>query len=375
MLHILLWMLKILGILLAALLAVLLFVFVCVLFVPVRYRIAAEGKLGGEQPVRVGVNVSWLLHIIRVSAFYPKKAGTDAGTGIGIKVRILCFTVFDTAKKKKPGKKQENKNKKIRNKKNKNKKNKNKKNEKRENIIGEEELPSIIEKGANVPESSETMPDAGQKEDTGQECGGFPECMGDGENKEDKPSEPAQGEPEDGENAGQEPESGGVPDGIWKKLKAFYLAWKRLLLRLSAALKNMEYTIRKICGKIRKIADDIQYYTEVLKSETFRGAWEISKKQLLRIGRMLRPKVCRIRLLAGTGDPAGTGQLLAFYGILYPLVGNHVSVDADFDHKVMEGDLLVKGSVTMFVFLLAAFQLFVNKNIRRLLKMLKKEDM
>ena len=178
MLHILLWMLKILGILLAALLAVLLFVFVCVLFVPVRYRIAAEGKLGGEQPVRVGVNVSWLLHIIRVSAFYPKKAGTDAGTGIGIKVRILCFTVFDTAKKKKPGKKQENKNKKIRN-----KKNKNKKNEKRENIIGEEELPSIIEKGANVPESSETMPDAGQKEDTGQECGGFPECMGDGENK------------------------------------------------------------------------------------------------------------------------------------------------------------------------------------------------
>lgn len=117
MLHILLWMLKILGILLAALLAVLLFVFVCVLFVPVRYRIAAEGKLGGEQPVRVGVNVSWLLHIIRVSAFYPKKAGTDAGTGIGIKVRILCFTVFDTAKKKKPGKKQENKNKKIRNKK------------------------------------------------------------------------------------------------------------------------------------------------------------------------------------------------------------------------------------------------------------------
>ena len=166
-----------------------------------------------------------------------------------------------------------------------------------------------------------------------------------------------------------------MPNGIWGKLKAFYLAWKRLLLRLSAALKNMEYTIRKICGKIRKIADDIQYYTDVLKSETFRGAWEVSKKQLLRIGRMLRPKVFRFRLLAGTGDPAGTGQLLAFYGILYPLAGNYVSVEADFEHKVMEGDLLVKGSVTMFVFLLAAFQLFVNKNIRRLLKMLKKEDM
>ena len=197
MLHILLWMLKILGILLAALLAVLLFVFVCVLFVPVRYRIAAEGKLGGEQPVRVGVNVSWLLHIIRVSAFYPKKAGTDAGTGIGIKVRILCFTVFDTAKKKKTEKKQEKREKK--------------------------------EKKQKVPEGGESMPDAGNKEDTGHmEGSASSECTEDGQNREDKPSEPSEGgipaageEPQDSENTGQAPENGGVPNGIWGKLKAF----------------------------------------------------------------------------------------------------------------------------------------------------------
>ena len=327
MLHILLWMLKILGILLAALLAVLLFGLICALFVPVRYRISAEGKLGAEQPVRAGVKVGWLLNIIRVAVAYPEKAGTNAGTGIRIKVRILCFTVFDTAKKKKQGKKK---------------------------TQGKKE-----ENKSSVPlEYTKDGENAGENPVSLTEDGGF-----------------AEGETQDSGNMGQAPESAGVPKGMLGKLKAFYLACKRLLLRLLAAFKNIEYTIRKICGKIRKIADDIRYYTEVLKSETFRGAWEVSKKQLFRIGRMLRPRVCRIRLLAGTGDPAGTGQLLAFYGILYPLVGNHVSVEADFEHKVMEGDLLVKGSVTIFVFLLAAFQLFVNKNIRRLLKMLKKEDM
>lgn len=327
MLHILLWMLKILGILLAALLAVLLFGLICALFVPVRYRISAEGKLGAEQPVRAGVKVGWLLNIIRVAVAYPEKAGTNAGTGIRIKVRILCFTVFDTAKKKKQGKKK---------------------------TQGKKE-----ENKNSVPlEYTKDDENAGENPVSLTEDGGF-----------------AEGETQDSGNMGQAPESTGVPKGMLGKLKAFYLACKRLLLRLLAAFKNIEYTIRKICGKIRKIADDIRYYTEVLKSETFRGAWEVSKKQLFRIGRMLRPRVCRVRLLAGTGDPAGTGQLLAFYGILYPLVGNHVSVEADFEHKVMEGDLLVKGSVTIFVFLLAAFQLFVNKNIRRLLKMLKKEDM
>lgn len=368
MLHILLWMLKILGILLAALLAVLLFGLICALFVPVRYRISAEGKLGAEQPVRAGVKVGWLLNIIRVAVAYPEKAGTNAGTGIRIKVRILCFTVFDTAKKKKQGKKKTQGKKEE----NKNKEDKNK----------GAAVPSTREKGGNAAESTKTTADAEYKEDTGYKESSVPlEYTKDGENVGENPVSLtedggfAEGETQDSGNMGQAPESAGVPKGMLGKLKAFYLACRRLLLRLLAAFKNIEYTIRKICGKIRKIADDIRYYTEVLKSETFRGAWEVSKKQLFRIGRMLRPRVCRIRLLAGTGDPAGTGQLLAFYGILYPLVGNHVSVEADFEHKVMEGDLLVKGSVTIFVFLLAAFQLFVNKNIRRLLKMLKKEDM
>lgn len=80
-------------------------------------------------------------------------------------------------------------------------------------------------------------------------------------------------------------------------------------------------------------------------------------------------------LRIGMDNPAATGQILAIYGILYPFVGNNISVDGDFENKVMEGSLLIKGRIRAVVFLVAAFRLFINKNIRRLWKILKKEDM
>ena len=55
MLHILFMILKIIGIVLAVAVGILLAAFVCVLFVPIRYHVLAEGKLGEEEPDRKSV--------------------------------------------------------------------------------------------------------------------------------------------------------------------------------------------------------------------------------------------------------------------------------------------------------------------------------
>ncbi len=365
MLHILLLILKIIGIVLAALLGVAVLVLLCVLFVPVRYRIEAEGKPGGEQPVRAAIKVSWLLHIINVMFAYPEAAC--------IRVRVFCFTVFDSSGKKKVEKKAEGKRKGKRKQGRPPKKDGEEpaqRTEKPENAEKTERKSAeeYTEKRTEIKTVTEERSAAGDVETdieynnhavkNGESGGWIEKITGTGEKTEEA-------EPE--EETGFEKE----PKAFYRKIKAFFLAVKRCFGQFIAALKNIEYTIRKICDKIKKIIKNIQYYTEVLKSETFRGAWAVSKKQLLRVLRMLRPQVCRINVSAGTGDPAGTGQLLAFYGILYPFIGNYVSVEADFENKVMEGDLFIKGRIRIFVFLLAAFQLFINKNIRRLLKMLK----
>lgn len=100
MLHIVWTVLKILGILLAAVLGILLFLMVLVLFVPVRYQ--ADAGLGEE--TRVSAKISWLLHVFGVQVRYME------GT-LSVKLRLLWFLSFPLypAKEKRAGQQKEKK--------------------------------------------------------------------------------------------------------------------------------------------------------------------------------------------------------------------------------------------------------------------------
>ncbi len=65
---------------------------------------------------------------------------------------------------------------------------------------------------------------------------------------------------------------------------------------------------------------------------------------------------------------------MAVYGMLYPFIGSHVLVQTDFENKVIEGDLYIRGKVVAIVFLIAGVRIVLDKNIWKLFKMLKKED-
>ena len=67
MLHIILAILKILGILLAALLLFLLLALLFVLFVPLRYRLTVQKDTGG---VLINGKFTWLLRLIAISGGY-----------------------------------------------------------------------------------------------------------------------------------------------------------------------------------------------------------------------------------------------------------------------------------------------------------------
>ena len=100
MLHIVWTVLKILGILLATVLGILLFLMVLVLFVPVRYQ--ADAGLGEE--TRVSAKISWLLHVFGVQVRYME------GT-LSVKLRLLWFLSFPLypAKEKRAGQQKEKK--------------------------------------------------------------------------------------------------------------------------------------------------------------------------------------------------------------------------------------------------------------------------
>lgn len=139
--------------------------------------------------------------------------------------------------------------------------------------------------------------------------------------------------------------------------------------------KHICYTFRAICDKIKQIWENLSYYWDILQKEETKQAFSLCKKQLTGLVRHILPRQLRADFLLGTGDPASTGQLAACYGIAFPFIGDILELTPDFERKVFEGDFRLSGRITMFRILKTAWILYFDKNIRKLLHYLKKEEM
>lgn len=309
MITVLLTILKIIGIILLCVLLTLFCVLLLVLFVPVRYRIEAARREGEEAPFRVLLKVTWLLHILNAAFRYP---GED-----GLRVRVFGFTVFPARRKEK-----------------------------------------AVNPQDGETEKAQEMAD-GQEE--GKPAGGG-EVTGSQEREKEAQTDPQTESPK-GE-AGQEEEEE-EPNWI-RKLRAF-------VHRLLERLKNIKYTIQKICDKIKEITKNIRYYVEIIQSDAFLRVWRVCGGEALKLLRSVLPGKIKGRLLVGTGDPASTAQIIGIHGILYPLIGDHIMVIPDFERTIVEGELLIKGKLTVFRALKTAIIIYFNKDLRKVIRLLKKE--
>ena len=86
MIHILLTILKIIGIILLVIIGLILAILLCVLFVPVRYKAKIDYQEGKPD---ISVNVSYFLHAISVNAVYRDKKISKVLKIFGFKTKFL----------------------------------------------------------------------------------------------------------------------------------------------------------------------------------------------------------------------------------------------------------------------------------------------
>ena len=158
----------------------------------------------------------------------------------------------------------------------------------------------------------------------------------------------------------EEPEEENVPK---------FLLFLRKIFQI---LKNIQYTIQKICDNIKHIIKNIRHYINVIQSDAFSSAWGVCSGEVLGLLRSIRPRKLEGSFTVGTGDPASTAQILAVHGMLYPLIGEHITIIPDFERFVIEGQFLVRGRVTLFRFLKTAGRLYFHKGLRKVIRLLKK---
>lgn len=336
MLHIVLLILKIIGIVLAVLLGILLLGLCLALFVPLRYQLEARRTEGeDEPPIEIRAKFTWLLHFINVRIQYPSE--------VYVRARVFLVTVFRLPRRQKqaaasgqesPSEREGRK-----------------RQEKTKKQSGESEKADVTEEGQSQKQPDKKEPDKNQP--SGKDTGSV--------NRET----------ETGPSAGKEARE---KRRSRKSVKGFFRFLKKKILKICGIFQNIQYTIKRICDKIRAIWENIDYYLNILKEEAFKNSFALCKEELFSVFSYVKPRKLKADLTIGTGDPASTAKIFAYYGMLYPAVGNHVAVTPDFDEKRIEGTVFIKGKVMLFTFLKAAIRIYFNKDIRKLFKLFKKED-
>ncbi len=300
MLHIILLIFKIIGVVLLCLLGLLLLVTALILLVPVRYHAKGEKY----QQLHVRGSVSWLLHLVHLSADYQ-------GQEPLLILRILGIPLWrsdreDTKPAKSERKKAENRKKKA----------------------GERKEPEQDEKTPPDPQGAEAQkkppdpsgPDSVRKLPAGEK------------GKEQKTS-------------------------LWEKTKAFFQKIRNAVLRFWNQLKEFR-------DSAVRIRDRISRYLEWLRMEETALAFRTGKQSVGKLLRHIAPGKFDVYLRIGTGDPASTGQLLGAAALFYPATKGQLRITPEFQEKILEGRFSLKGRIVCLCLLTELWKLYRDQNVR-----------
>ena len=140
---------------------------------------------------------------------------------------------------------------------------------------------------------------------------------------------------------------------------------ENILKTPQTVLKKIQYTISRVCDKMSMIKT-------TLENDIFKRAFALVKKQLIRMIKMILPDKMDAKILFGTGDPADTAGVVAFYSALYPVLYKKVFFTPDFDRRVVSADASIKGHITGFTILYCVLVCYFNKDVKKVIKRVKK---
>jgi len=143
--------------------------------------------------------------------------------------------------------------------------------------------------------------------------------------------------------------------------------------KLKVAVLKWFYGFKRKYLNVKDIGKNISSYIDIWNSECCKEIRFLLKKQLIRIWKMIKPKKLIVWLHIGLDDPSNTGQVLVWYSILYPILGQNITIQPEFEEKVLEFEAVAKGKVTVVILLIIAIKIYFNKNLKKLINLLKKE--
>ncbi|WP_313583787.1 DUF2953 domain-containing protein [Lacrimispora sp.] len=303
MLHIILFILKILGLLVLIVLGLVLVVVLLILLVPVRYQ--AEGSYDGK--VRGKARITWLLHILSVSAQYEED--------LIVRVRIFGFRIGKPKK-----------------------------------------MDSELKEAEDIMvQAMEIME---------------PEPIREAQEVKDEIHDRVKEEPKNLLPPKKELRSPTPPKEEPKKKKGFRVmeVFEKLKKKVLRAFTKLKFFFRRICDTLRTIKDKKDEIYAWISNKENQKTGKLLFRQVKRLIRHILPRRGKGNITFGFDDPYLTGQVLTYASVIYPLCHKHLNLYPVFDQTVFTVEGTFRGRIRMGTVLLIGSRMLLDKNFRRLLK-------
>lgn len=312
MLHILLTILKIIGLILLVVLGLIIFLVVCILFVPIRYK----ADIAYDKKLKLTVKVTYLLHFI--SLYYDWDNRSEVSLRVcGIKTHFLD------------------------------------KDKKEENKKYDEDTKMFEEMSEDIRRNEE-------KNELPDKFNGLKKFLHDEKAADENFTEEKQhedktaGDKTTDDAAAEDTHRSSVIKRIIKKIKAFFY--------------KIKYRFKVICGTIKKICRSVAELKAFLTDEGTKEAFRFVKKEVAVLLKHIRPRKIKGYIHYGFDDPSVTGRILGFIYMLSGGTHKSFQINADFEDKVLEGEVHVRGYVQIYVLLIIAWRLYKNENLKEVLE-------
>ena len=358
MLHGILFILKIIGILMLAVVGLLFAVMLLVLLVPVRYRLKASVL---EKNPDVDVRITWLLHLLSVRVRYHPKGGPFdlavriLGIRLGGRKKSTEDTEGEMKLRDRNGEKDENEDSGI--------------------AFGEEQLLELLEEGLENTDSpsEETAEGTAEDPETSVKPGKETAEWSETEKSDETHTEPeaedrerlfagdeADAEPFDMREAFEpEKEKASLADRIGK-----------LIDKIRTVFQTIPEKIEKLKQSAEKLAEKKNSLMELIQDADNQSLFRLLWKQTGGVFRHIRPRKLRLYLHFGFQDPSLTGKLLGYASVFYAYYYKTVDLVPEFqtDKLILEGDLYARGRIRAGTLLCKGVRLLFNRGCRKLIK-------
>lgn len=326
MVHIILLILKIAGIVLLSLLGILILLVLMVLFVPVRYNISADY----HSRLTANIKISWLLNVLRLKASYAND--------LSVKAYAMFFKIFDNNSDKE-------------------KKQKNKEGDKYiDDMYGADSSQETAGQYA-AGRQNETS-GAGNSQDTAVQVEALEADI-----KQHIESRSNYQHNEDDKHNRQSVSQPHKKKDLIGRLKAALNSVKDKLISIKSKFKKL---LKAIADKKRSAWQKIDDLKVIINDEENKELVRLIKKELKELIREITPVKYDINVRYGCEEPYMTGRILGVIAVIYGITGVQFNITPEFEQKVLEGDIYMKGRVRIYRLLLIALRVYKNNRFRKL---------